>query len=61
MISSKIELVNSKNKYHIIAGIILSLAGVVGSITLDDSKYSLICLLGVMFLLIGNRSNESSQ
>lgn len=49
---------NNSNKYHIIAGIVLALAGVIGSITLDESKYSLISLVGVMFLLAAQRTDK---
>ena len=49
----------TNNKYYQIAGILISLAGVAGAVTLDDAKYSIITLLGVAFLLLGSRQKAS--
>lgn len=49
---------NSKNRTQIIGGAVLVVAGVMGSVTLDEGKYSLISLLGLVFLLISTRTNK---
>jgi hypothetical protein len=50
---------HTSSRYYKIAGIILALAGVVGTLTFTDTKYSLITLLGITFLLLGSRSESN--
>lgn len=49
---------NNKQRYQTLGGSLLALAGVAGAITLDNSKYGLISLLGVVFLLTAIRNNK---
>lgn len=42
-------------KYQLIGGALISIIGVAAAITLDESRYSLITLLGVGFILFAKQ------